>query len=145
MGYKREAKQYRLRFEDHPGFVVVMRGLSVEKFLGLVRLAGALSGLDLATAKGPELDATLAAVDELFASFAAGLVSWNLDDDEDQAVPPTLAGVTSLDLDFVLELVMGWMEAMTSVPPPLPKTSSGGKPALEGSLPMAPLSPSRAS
>src|ERR1700704_5773047 len=86
-GYKR--KLYVLTWPDGhelAGLEVTTKGLPVKKLFELVQLSGQLTGEgDVAT--------KVAVADELFAGFAARLVSWNLEDDDDAPVPATLAGV----------------------------------------------------
>src|SRR5262249_12895606 len=78
----------------------------------------------------------------LMDAFAARLVSWNIDGDDDKPLPADMDGVRSLDADLFMDLCTGWVEGMTQAPPPLPKPSANGAP--EASLPMEalPASPS---
>ena len=142
MGYKRTPKLYQLTFEDHPGLEVTMRALDIDGFTKLARLAGGLKNVDLRRAEGPELNAALAAMDEMFARFAKALREWNLEDD-DGPVPATAEGVRGQDLDFILEILTGWMDAIASVDTPLNGSSPSTPPSALGlSGQMAPLSPS---
>lgn len=46
----------------------------------------------------------------LIDSFGAHLVSWNLrDPDTKEPIPPTPAGIASLDDRFAFEIIMGWL------------------------------------
>lgn len=134
MGFKREPKLYRLKFEDPSmaGLEVDAKSLSTGAFLEVAGLADAV--------KGDSLDA--AAARKLFEVFAGALVSWNLEDEHDQPVPATYEGVVSQDMDFVLEIIMAWIGAMSSVDTPLPGALNSGGTSPEASLPMEPLSPS---
>jgi len=143
--YQPKRKLYQLRFEDHPGLEVTMKGLSIEAFMSLARGASALQGLDMAALKGPALEAAMDQVDGLFTRFAKSLRSWNLDDDDGQPVPETVDGVRSQELAFILEITMSWMDAIASVDIPLPQPASASGTFPEASLPMEPLSPSLAS
>ena len=140
--YQPKRKLYQLRFEDHPGFEVTMAGLSIDGFMALSRQAASMQGLDMAKLKGPELDAAMDQVDGLFTRFAGSLKSWNLDGDDGQPVPVTMGGVRTQDLDFILEIITAWMDAIASVDIPLPQPANGSGTFPEGSLPMEPLSPS---
>lgn len=139
MGFKREAKVYKLVWpEDHEnhGLEVRMRGLAVGELAALGGMA------DLG---GPATAEALAALDDLLRLFASKLVGWNLDDDQGEPVPATYDGVQTLDNEFVMQLVDAWMTATAGVSPPLSPSSIGGGTSLAGSIPMEPLSASRAS
>lgn len=133
MGYKR-SKLYHLKWEEgHElhGLEVTTRGLSVELMLNLAGKAAALA--EGASTEGAQ---------EVFQAFARRLVAWNLEDSDGAPVPATCESVMAQDMDIMLALILSWMEAIASVAPPLPAASSNGSSSLEGSLPMAPLSPS---
>jgi hypothetical protein len=141
MGYKRE-KVYRLVFEDPDlkGLEVKARSVAVGKLLQIselkeLRNSGELDGDGIAKTR------------DLLKIFADALVSWNLEVDITvngevitQPVPATLDGLLEQDLDFVLQIIEAWMEAVTSVSKSLGKASPSGVTFPEGSLPMAPLS-----
>ena len=139
MGYKRPTKVLKLNFEDPEmkGLVVRVKSVKLGKLLGLVKL------VSLDTEKLTPED--LALIDDVFQTFADSLVSWNVEDDDDQPVPPTLDGVYSQDLDFIMEIVAAWVDGLTGVSDPLAGRSRGGGTSQEASLPMEVLSPSRAS
>lgn len=86
---------------------------------------------------------------ELFDLFADHLVGWNLENrDQDGrvvAVPATREGVRSQDARFVDHLFALWVGRIGKVDDPLPQPSGDGRPSLEESIPMEPLSPSLAS
>jgi hypothetical protein len=84
----------------------------------------------------------LALVSDFFGGFAKYLVEWNLENDDDTPVPATVEGLQSQDLGFVMRIVQAWLEGVQAAAPPLPQPSSSGRPSLEGSLPMEPLSSS---
>lgn len=144
-GYRPEPKLYRLTFDDHPGLICRARSTSAGAFLGIAELSDTANANDVESCR------------ELFRKFSDVLVSWNLDyaldgplGDNDEPVwlegdpvPPTYGGLLTQDLDLVLTLIEGWMEAVAGVPVPLAKPSSGGRPSLVESLPMEPLSLSR--
>jgi hypothetical protein len=141
VGFQRQGRIYRLVWpeghENH-GLEVRVRALSIDD---LSRIGG-MAELDLSRDNGPE---ALGALDDMLALFASKLVGWNIDDDQGEPVPATLAGVKAQDLDFVLELVDAWMTAAAGVAPPLSESSTGGGTPLAASIPMEPLSPSLAS
>ncbi len=138
--YQPKRKLYQLRFEDHPGFEVTMRGLSIDGFMSLARSAAKTQGLDMSALKGPELEQAMDDIDGLFTRFASSLKAWNLDDDDGRPVGADLDGVRSQDLDFILEVTMAWMDAIASVDPTLPQPANGHGTFPEESIPMEPLS-----
>lgn len=46
------------------------------------------------------------------AEFSDALVSWNLVDDNGRAVPPTLSAVKRLDVIWVLQVFLVWVQAL---------------------------------
>lgn len=151
MAYKRQ-KTIEIGWE--PGHEledlhVTMKRLSIGKMASFAGLADMkkqkLSGA-----------AALKVFDDVTKSIAESLVSWDLLEDvevkdkngdvvevkENQPVPATLAGLRAQDLDFVFELMSAWMDLGAGVSDPLSKSSSGGQPSPEASIPMDVLSPS---
>ena len=144
MGFKRGGTVYKLVWpegDDNHGMEARMRGLSVAELMQL----GKLGDLDLTGAGGQPTADAMAALDGILELFASKLVSWNLEDDDDQPVPTTLEGVRAQDLDFVMEMIDAWMTAAAGVAPPLSQNSTGGETFPVESLPMEPLSGSLAS
>ena len=138
MGFK-ATRTYRLAFADpeYEGLEVVCRSMSVNDMLDMAALAQGVDETNLA--------ASMAQVRRLFEMFASSLKSWNIEDDDDTPVPATYDGVMSQDLSVMLKVVMSYIEATASVPPPLAQESSGGARLAEGSIPMETLSVSRLS
>lgn len=134
-GYTPHRKVYKLRFADPEmdGLVVRARSLPLGRFLSLASLVKA--GNDIQ----PERLA------ELFEGFAGSLVDWNLTGDDGEPVPATLDGVYSQEPDFMLAIILPWIEVVASISSPLGKPSSGGGPSPEASIPMEVLSASQAS
>jgi hypothetical protein len=135
MGYVRD-KIYKLVFadEEFDGLEVRARGLTTAELLEMKSLEP--SGDETEDAEKLQRQIEL---------FAGKLVSWNLETPGGQAVPASLDGVKSQDLEFVLQIIDAWMRAVISVPGPLGDRSNGGGTFPEASLPMEPLSASRAS
>lgn len=133
MGYKPKRKIYNLDFTgtDYEGLMVSIRGLNTGQYM------------DMVTAKA-EVEAG-GETTNLLTIMASRLVSWNVEDDDDLPVPPTLDGIKTQDLDFNLAIVNAWTTAMAGVPAPLDQPSSDGGSSLEASIPMEVLSPSLAS
>ncbi len=141
MGYVRVKKIYKLVFEDPEmdGLVVRAKSVPVGQFVELARLAE-LDKKD--TYSGEDLEQ----IDRLFRGFASALVSWNLEDDnEDGAtvpVPASVDGLYAQDLEFVMAIIAAWMQAMGGVTGPKEQRSNAGELSLAASIPMEPLSPS---
>lgn len=131
MGYVRE-KTYRLTFEDpdYAGLEITAHGASVAAFMELSELKDSGSR---------------EAVTLMFEAFAAALVAWNLESADGVTLPLTAESLWAQDFEFSLNLVTTWMEAVASVAVPLSQRSNGGGISPVLSLPMEPLSPSRAS
>ena len=131
MGYRAPRKTFRLVFEDEDraGLEVRARSASVGRLLEIEEKDGAES------------------VRMLFEAFADALEGWNLEDEDGNPVPATLAGLMSLDLDFATDLVAAWKEGITGISGPLERKSNGGAPSPDGapaelSIPMEPSSAS---
>src|SRR6266511_963967 len=138
-GYQRERKVYRLRFEDEEmeGLEVRARSAPIGQFIGLAKLAN----LDRGTVQPDDMDK----IDELFRGFADSLVEWNLQDEDGRPVPADLQGIYTQEVDFILQIIFAWIEAIAGVSGTLAAASSDGERSLEASLLMEPRSPSRPS
>jgi hypothetical protein len=143
-GFKR--KLYTVTWpEGHElhGLEVTTKGLSIGKLAGLIRASQEIG-------RAQDTDAKIAAGDRLLEGFASRLVSWNLEEDDGTPVPATAEGVADQDMQLMMELITGWMDAVASVDTPLPQPSPNGAttataPSLEASLPMVPSLPSPSS
>ena len=137
MGYRKQKKVYHLIFEDDE-----FEGLEVRThappfgFLEEVTQLAAFAGKTVFTADDMEQ------VQAFFGAFSKHLISWNLEDDDGTPVPATLEGLRAQELPFVMAIIQAWV-GIGKVSGPLVQPSSGGRPSLEGSLPMEALSPSR--
>ncbi len=138
MGYKVKTTIFRLVFEGkHEGLIVEAYAPPLgflENAMKMAPLAGKRT--DQLTPEEMEL------VLGVFGGFSEHLVSWNLENDDDTPVPASFEGVRAQDTGFVMEIVQAWLEHAGEVAPPLEQPSSSGRPSLEGSLPMEPLSAS---
>lgn len=117
MGFKHQAKVYRLVFDDPAlnGLEVKARSLSI----------GELNDDEV----------------RVFESFAKALVSWNLEDEDGNPLPATLEAIESYpDAEFMTTLVSAWVNAITGVDKDLGKDSTSGKSFPEDTIPMEPLS-----
>ncbi|MFD5564531.1 hypothetical protein [Kitasatospora griseola] len=129
MGYKPKKKGYRLRFEDPDmdGLVVDVRGLKTGPYLEF-QAARATREAGGTAAQG--------ATELMLQMFADAIIEWNLDGDDDQPLPPTMDGLKTLDLDFTMDIINAWMDAINGVSAPLPQTSTDGSTSVEASIPM---------
>lgn len=124
-GYKRERPLYKLVFADpeFDGLEVMTKSLPLGEFLELQKLQAR-------AAEDPD------AAEQVIRRLADVIVSWNLEDDQDQAVPATYDGLLGQDLPFVMVIFQAWQEAVSSVPNRSPDGSNGGGTSLELSIPM---------
>jgi hypothetical protein len=63
---------------------------------------------------------------QVFDLLAASIVEWNLEDEAGEPLKPTAEVIRAQDIDFTLAVLMGWMDAIASVPSPLPGSSPNG-------------------
>ena len=154
-GYKRNPPLYRLNFEaeEFEGLEVMTKSVSMNEFFEFQTLQERAQ-------TDPE------AQKEIMRRLCGVIVSWNLEDDEDQPVPVQFAvcvesgkpgnpgdpcshhqneeghapceytGLIAYDLPFVLAIFFAWMEAISNIPNLSSKTSSDGETSLAQSIPM---------
>lgn len=117
MGYRKVPTIYTLdEIEDEPGLVVRMKAIKIGK---LRKLTAASSGDD------DEIGDNL---DVMFGVLLEGLVSWNLEDEAGNPVPPTLEGLEDQELSLVMNIIRAWTEKASGVDDDLGKDSpAGGK------------------
>lgn len=124
-GYKREKPLYKLIFADDQfnGLEVVAKSMPFGEFLEMQKLqARATEDAD--------------AGEKIIRKFGDVIESWNLEDDDDKAVPATYDGLAAQDLPFVLAIFQAWMEAVADIPKTSPTASNGGGTFPEQSIPM---------
>lgn len=130
MGFKPKRKIYRLTWteeSDFYGFEVDMRPISVGRLMSLVELADtAFDGKDLT--RGNET------LNELYDFVSSNIESWNLEDEDDRPVEPSVEALKDQELEMLMAIVQGWVSVMTEVPDPLGGTSTDGKPSVELSM-----------
>lgn len=136
--FRRERKLYQINFEDPDldGFECVMSGVSLDRFIGITALAA-----ELETPEGR----TKENIEAQFTTLAASLVSWNLDDEDGHPVACGYEGLRLQDFDFVMAIMSGWMQALSSVPKASESDSPSGATSQEQSLGLAGLSRSQVS
>lgn len=95
MGYRPQRKQFNLTFEDFPGLEVSATAASL----------GELDEIENA-----QKDASKRMF--VFETFIRHLVSWNVEDEHGEAVPTNMEGLRSLDMDFVMAIIAGWVTSV---------------------------------
>lgn len=139
MGYQ-DVDVYKLTFEGRDGLEVSVEGLNTGELLDLMDSVAVL-GDDPAAAK---LDgSSRPVIEKLIGTLAGSLVEWNVEDRNGNPVPMTAAGLKSLKLGLVMDMITAWIGAQTGPGEDLGK-ESGSTPSSgqEQSIPMEPLSPS---
>ena len=137
-GFKLQPKHYQVTFEDGDldGLVCEFKGLPLGEWLEFVALIETTS-----TKEGR----TVENVEKQFTTLADLLVSWNLQDDDDQPVAPSYEALKTFDLSYVRQIMRGYTQASTAVPKASSETSDSGGTSPERSLGLARQSKSRAS
>lgn len=154
MGYVRNVI-YKLTFEDeqYAGLEIRARSAPIKSLMELATLVD-LEPEQL-TANGMQ------AMRDLCAGFSKALVSWNVEESVDadgnpvdpdnpeavtRPVPATEEGLLAQDFDFVIAIVLTWMDTVAGAAAPLAKRSADGPSSVQTDLiPMEPLSESQAS
>jgi hypothetical protein len=162
MGYKRQRKQFRLKFEtggEYDGFECLAKSLNLEALLDLQEKAAAAG----VTPDG-EQKVNPEAIREMAGLLIENIVTWNLEDEDGTPIPIALSrcvasgkdtaanghcpahaeepyrcnatGLMTEDASFAMDLMMAWMGGMAGVSDPLSRNSSDGKQSLEVSIPM---------
>jgi hypothetical protein len=127
MGFKRP--NLRLEFADpqFDGFEVLMRRLSTRRAMELEALLNQprenAEDSQLFVKTGVEF-------------LAHGIISWNLEDDEDQPIEPTGDNLLDVDQALLHAILRAWLQVSVSIPPPLAGDSDSGDQSLAESLPM---------
>lgn len=158
MGYKRQKKQFHLKFKSetgYDGFECLVKSLSIDSFLELTGMAG-----DKTDGK-----AVAGQTRAMLKMLVANVVEWNLEDEDGIGVPVALAqcvksrtevderwrcsqhqeeenrceivGLMAEDVAFGMDIIMAWMDGMSSVAAPLDRNSPSGRPSPVASIPMA--------
>lgn len=103
---------YRLAFPGRPGLTVRLRRASLAGMIDIAEATPVLRRNVHRDEAQTELD-NLRAWRRLARAFASALLDWDLLDGGDP-VPATFAGVMSLELEEVMDLVAGWRQAMAT-------------------------------
>ncbi len=135
MGFQPPQKVYNLHFEgdEYDGLEVKARSAPIGQLLSLMSLAN----VDV-TNIAPE---QLQEVTDLFDMFSDKLTEWNVEYNDGphkgEPVPATREGVRGQDGDFVVMIILEWINAIIGVSGPLPTGLSNGGKSPVPSLPMA--------
>ena len=132
MGFHYESPRINIAFEPghaYHGAEVVLRRLTLAEYLDITGI-GEVTGVTI----GHQLK-----------TMGDKLISWNLEDAKGQPLAPTSDSVLQQDKDFMLAVCTAWIEALHGVSAPLERSSPGGEPSLEESIPMDTPSESLAS
>lgn len=118
MGYKRKRKIFNLKFQDpeFAGLEVRVKSPTLGRFIEVANLG------DVNVASP-----TPQVVNTMVSTLVDVIVSWNLEDDDDQPIPVTDAALRDLDPDFLGAVFEAWGEAVAEVPAPLADSSSSGR------------------
>ena len=65
--------------------------------------------------------------------------SWNLEEEDGTPIPQDFAGLMGQDFDFVLAVVMGWLDGVVGTSGPLGQSSNAGTPSEAPPMPMETL------
>lgn len=145
MGYVR-SKHIKVVFDgDHPyaGLEISTKRLSIEDYKEVMKLGRLrVDGMD---------DEAFKAFRRPFEVFGEALVSWNLQDEDDDGevvdVPATVDAILG-DPVWVMPVIKAWMQAIVPPSEDLGKDSDGGETSPDSPaspappIPMEPLSPS---
>lgn len=137
MGYKRD-KTYLLQFADgeFAGFEVRLKTINIGLF---TRMSETMMTLDRAKPEDQMKETSW-----LMEQLAGRIVSWNLEDDEDNPVVPSVENLNEyVDLEMAMVIIEHWMTAMGDISGPLEENSTSGVPAEVASLPTETLSASQ--
>lgn len=112
MGYKKVPVIHTLTdIPGEDGLIVRLKSISFGKVRRLIRLSDSEDE---------------SSMDEISEQFVQALVSWNLEDENDQPVPTTLEGVEDQDFDFIMKIVSAWLDRLTGPSEELGKGSQPG-------------------
>jgi hypothetical protein len=83
-------------------------------------------------------------VEYLIDRFVAALVEWNMQEEGGAPIPPTVAGVRSLEIPTTVQIIVSWLTNSAGVSRSEGKASPSGDSPEVASLPMETLSASPA-
>jgi len=118
MGFKPPKTVYRLDFEgtELEGLEMRMRGGKLRQAFATVQLVGVTE--ETATA------ADMALALSQYQDLADHIIEWNVDDDDDQPIAPSLEALQSMETRHVQMIAAAWQRAQVDIPAPLPSASN---------------------
>lgn len=119
--YKRPSVRLVFEAEEFDGLEVECRRVSNNRMFDIMEAAEAMDAL-----KSDDIPGMRKAMADLAGVLAPIIISWNLDDDDDQPVPPTRDGLMDQDPGLLMALAAGVQQAMGGVPVPLDDGSTSG-------------------
>lgn len=133
-GFKVPKNLYRLVFEDpaYHGLEVTATSVSMETMLWVQGLGDRVSDI----AKTPE------GLRQVVDVLVSAILSWNVEDDDDNPLPVSAEALLAQPVSFVLDIMAAWTAAITGVSGPLGAGSISGPRFPEASIPMETPSPS---
>jgi hypothetical protein len=139
-GFQR--RTFLLEFQDPSfhGLEVRTRSASLDVLFRMQTLMSTDLGPNEHAAERKEFYQLLAGGSNSFGPLPI-LVSWNLLDDHNEPVPITPDQLSKEEWPMVRAIVLAWIGALASVPPPLSQPSSAGAPSEELNLSMVPMEP----
>lgn len=152
MGFQEKETVYRLEFEGDAfeGLVVKVTapplGVVLDIRGAMTQLAQDMIGKPEEDITTEDLAAATAAESGLLDAFTEHLVAWNVEDKAGAPIPADADGLRKVSSTLGSHIIRTWWEFVNGdVKGPLGDSSTSGEPSLVASLPMEPLSPSRAS
>lgn len=123
MGFKRSALILEWPEDsEFSGLEIRMKRMTIAQLIDIDALG------DLV--KGAAADEVKATMSKMLDAVAKGLLSWNYEDDDGNAVPAVRTALDDLDMDLVIELIRAWKSAAAAVPLASPPSSPTGAPEL---------------
>jgi len=117
-GFKVPKTTYRLDFEG-----TELNGLEVRMTGGKLRDVFAVAHLHGVTDENATPEDIELAMSQ-YQDLADHIVSWNLEDDNDQPVAPNLEGLKSLEIRHIQMIAAAWQKAQVDIASPLPHASN---------------------
>lgn len=113
MGYRKAPTILTLKFDkpEYEGLSVRMKSLSFGKVRKLISATESASDENF---------------DELLEAVDRGIVSWNLEEEDGTEIPANAEALNDQDFQFVMDVIMAWLDCMTGVTEDLGKGSSNG-------------------
>lgn len=111
MGFKRKQRVYRLEFAVGPlaGFEVQTRVPRLDQ----VEAIGELANVKVV---GTPTSEDISKLRKFCEAMAECIVEWNLEDEDGTPIPCTKGNLLAQDLEFLMPLAAGWMQAIDTGP-----------------------------